>query len=80
MKPRAADRASPFVPLVTPSSPNSQNTLLSLYCHNPSPPPLHRYVRFIESRLGVHVKWIGVGPGREAVVLKPLELPVGARS
>ncbi|KAL6768109.1 hypothetical protein ACKKBF_B37840 [Auxenochlorella protothecoides x Auxenochlorella symbiontica] len=39
-----------------------------------------KYVRFIESRLGVHVKWIGVGPGREAVVLKPLELPVGARS
>jgi hypothetical protein len=36
------------------------------------------YVRWVEQALGVHCKWIGVGPGRDAVVVKPLELPVAA--
>lgn len=30
------------------------------------------YCQWIEERLGVHCKWIGVGPGRDAVVVKPL--------
>lgn len=49
------------------------------------PPPLstpRRYVRYVEKAIGVHMKWIGVGPGRDAIVLKPLEealLKAGAR-
>ena len=31
-----------------------------------------RYVQWIEDQMGVHCKWIGVGPGRDAVVVKPL--------
>jgi len=29
------------------------------------------YVQRIEDLVGVHVKWIGVGPGRDAIVVKP---------
>jgi adenylosuccinate synthase len=29
------------------------------------------YVEFIEKFLGVPIKWIGVGPGREAMIAKP---------
>ena len=29
------------------------------------------YVQRIEDLIGVHVKWIGVGPGRDALVVKP---------
>lgn len=35
------------------------------------PENAQKYVQFIEDRIGVHVKWIGVGPGRDAVVIKP---------
>ena len=38
---------------------------------SPSPAPPARYCQWIEERLGVHCKWIGVGPGRDAVVVKP---------
>ena len=34
------------------------------------------YCQYIEDSLGVHCKWIGVGPGRDAIVIKP----VGKRS
>lgn len=34
--------------------------------------PARRYVQWIEDQMGVHCKWIGVGPGRDAVVVKPL--------
>lgn len=30
-----------------------------------------KYVQFIEDNVGVHCKWIGVGPGRDAVIIKP---------
>ena len=33
-----------------------------------------RYVTWVEAKLGVHCKWIGVGPGRDAIVIKPNEL------
>ena len=36
-------------------------------------------MRYIENATGVHCKWIGVGPGRDAIVLKPNELLVSAR-
>ncbi|EFN56347.1 hypothetical protein CHLNCDRAFT_35084 [Chlorella variabilis] len=36
------------------------------------------YVRWVEQAVGVHCKWIGVGPGRDAIVMKPLEVPVAA--
>lgn len=36
------------------------------------PPAARDYCQWIEDRLGVHCKWIGVGPGRDAVVVKPL--------
>lgn len=29
------------------------------------------YVQRIEDLIGIHVKWIGVGPGRDAIVVKP---------
>lgn len=32
-----------------------------------------KYVRYVEQSVGVHCKWIGVGPGRDAIVIKPLE-------
>ena len=46
---------------------------------HPPPTPPRSYVRWIEQRLGVHCKWIGVGPGRDAVVEKPLEQYAAAR-
>jgi adenylosuccinate synthase len=36
------------------------------------PPNAQKYCEWIEERTGIHCKWIGVGPGREALVLKPL--------
>lgn len=32
------------------------------------PPTCREYVEFIEQFLNVHIKWIGVGPGREAMI------------
>ena len=32
------------------------------------------YCQFVEDSVGVHCKWIGVGPGRDALVEKPLGL------
>jgi adenylosuccinate synthase len=34
------------------------------------PVPAQAYVRFIEARTGVRVKWIGTGPGRDEIVLR----------
>jgi adenylosuccinate synthase len=34
------------------------------------PREAQEYVRFIERRLGVPVRWIGTGPGREAIVIR----------
>ncbi len=51
--------------------------------HSPLPLPARnsprRYVQWIEDRLGVHCKWIGVGPGRDAVVEKPVASFVAAK-
>ncbi|ELU40167.1 adenylosuccinate synthase [Rhizoctonia solani AG-1 IA] len=35
------------------------------------PEACRSYVQFIERFLGVPVKWIGVGPGRDAMIIKP---------
>lgn len=36
------------------------------------PAAAQRYVQRVEDLLGgTHIKWIGVGPGRDALVLKP---------
>jgi adenylosuccinate synthase len=37
-----------------------------------------RYVQYVEDAMGVHIKWIGVGPGRRAMVIKPAKVPVAA--
>lgn len=37
------------------------------------PENAQKYVQRIEELTGVHCKWIGVGPGRDAMVMKPLE-------
>ncbi|GAB4817464.1 hypothetical protein N2152v2_004510 [Parachlorella kessleri] len=37
-----------------------------------------RYVQYVEDKVGVHIKWIGVGPGRRAMVIKPAKVPVAA--
>ena len=39
----------------------------------PSPALPPRYVQYVEDKVGVHCKWIGVGPGRDAIVIKPLK-------
>lgn len=39
------------------------------------PEKARSYVSWVEQKLGVHCKWIGVGPGRDAVVMKPAEVP-----
>ena len=39
---------------------------------------LCRYVQYVEDKVGVHIKWIGVGPGRRAMVIKPAKVPVAA--
>ncbi|KAL4438177.1 hypothetical protein ABPG77_010538 [Micractinium sp. CCAP 211/92] len=43
------------------------------------PENARKYVQWIEDRLGVHCKWIGVGPGRDAVVEKPVASFVAAK-
>lgn len=30
-----------------------------------------QYVQRLEDLIGIHIKWIGVGPGRDAIVIKP---------
>ena len=35
------------------------------------PEAAKKYCQFCEDALGVHCKWIGVGPGRDALVVKP---------
>jgi adenylosuccinate synthase len=35
------------------------------------PAAAQSYCQYVEDALGVHCKWIGVGPGREAIVVKP---------
>jgi adenylosuccinate synthase len=35
------------------------------------PENAQKYCQWIEDRTGVCVKWVGVGPGREALVVKP---------
>jgi adenylosuccinate synthase len=35
------------------------------------PEAAQKYVQYIEDSVGVHCKWIGVGPGRDAIVMKP---------
>lgn len=35
------------------------------------PENAQKYVEYIESATGIHCKWIGVGPGRDALVEKP---------
>lgn len=35
------------------------------------PEAAQKYVQYVEGSVGVHCKWIGVGPGRDAIVLKP---------
>lgn len=35
------------------------------------PAAARAYVERVEELLGVHIKWIGVGPGRDAIVIKP---------
>jgi adenylosuccinate synthase len=35
------------------------------------PPAAQAYVKRVEELVGVEVRWIGVGPGRDAVVEKP---------
>ena len=34
------------------------------------PAAAQSYVRFIEERSGVHVKWIGTGPGRDEIIVR----------
>jgi len=35
------------------------------------PENARKYVERIEAMTGVHCRWIGVGPGRDAIILKP---------
>lgn len=35
------------------------------------PPAAQAYVKRVEELVGVECRWIGVGPGRDAVVVKP---------
>lgn len=35
------------------------------------PKAAQEYVQYVEDKSGVHCKWIGVGPGRDAIVIKP---------
>jgi adenylosuccinate synthase len=35
------------------------------------PPAARSYVERVEQLVGVPIKWIGVGPGRDAIVEKP---------
>lgn len=35
------------------------------------PPAAQAYVNRVEELTGVEVRWIGVGPGRDAVITKP---------
>jgi adenylosuccinate synthase len=35
------------------------------------PPAARAYVERVEQLVGVPIKWIGVGPGRDALVVKP---------
>lgn len=42
------------------------------------PENCRKYVAFIERALGVPVEWIGVGPGREAMIHREASAPAAA--
>ncbi|KAH9832832.1 Adenylosuccinate synthetase [Rhodofomes roseus] len=54
--------------------PGWKTSIASIPSYDALPDNCKKYVVFIEQFLGVPVEWIGVGPGRESMVKKELEM------
>jgi adenylosuccinate synthase len=59
--------------------PGWQTSIEKVRSYGDLPENCRRYVEWIEDALGVPVEWIGVGPGREAMVRKEPGLRTVAR-
>ncbi|KIY45003.1 Adenylosuccinate synthetase [Fistulina hepatica ATCC 64428] len=52
--------------------PGWQTSITGARSYNELPKNCKKYVQFIERFLGVPIEWIGVGPGRESMLYKPI--------
>ncbi|KAF9443428.1 Adenylosuccinate synthetase [Macrolepiota fuliginosa MF-IS2] len=52
--------------------PGWKNSIADTRSYEKLPENCRKYVEFIESQLGVPIEWIGVGPGRESMLMKEL--------
>ena len=74
------------VEVVYESLPGWQCDISGVRAWDDLPKNAKQYVERIEALTGVHCRWIGVGPGRDAMVLKPGRVapngqsPLAARS
>lgn len=53
--------------------PGWQTSIASTTSYDALPENCKKYIEFIENYLGVPIEWIGVGPGRESMILKTKE-------
>jgi adenylosuccinate synthase len=54
--------------------PGWQSSIENVTSYDQLPENCKRYIEFIENFLGIPIEWIGVGPGRESMVVKNLAL------
>ncbi|PNH01146.1 Adenylosuccinate synthetase, chloroplastic [Tetrabaena socialis] len=59
------------VEVVYESMPGWKSDISGVRSWDDMPLAAKQYVQRIEDLIGVHCKWIGVGPGRDALVTKP---------
>jgi adenylosuccinate synthase len=60
------------VEVVYETLPGWQESIVNVTSYDALPEKCKAYIAFIEKTLGVPIEWIGVGPGRESMLKKPL--------
>ncbi|KAF2226500.1 Adenylosuccinate synthetase [Elsinoe ampelina] len=63
------------VEVVYRSFPGWKSTTTGVNSYSNLPENARKYVEFVEEYTGVPVKWIGTGPGREAMIQRQVDLP-----
>lgn len=63
------------VEVVYKTLPGWKSSIVGVNTYNALPENARKYIQFLEEFTGTSVKWIGTGPGREAMILRQTELP-----
>ncbi|KAG8626817.1 hypothetical protein KVT40_005762 [Elsinoe batatas] len=63
------------VEVVYKSFPGWKSKTMGVNSYSNLPENARKYVEFVEQYTGVPVKWIGTGPGREAMIQRQVDLP-----